>query len=149
MTDIAKPQNHDCLRGRLIQIGEANSKGFDSALPSIALVCFEEEVDDECFIETVNSLLNNGVECFCLSGKNASHLEDIVDDEIINGKFEKGYFFNKKSIPTSVHEGESIEDIAFFIETQVRLNKLNPIVNVIYDKSSEKVLAWKNVLGIV
>jgi hypothetical protein len=43
------------------------------------------------------------VESFCLSGKKASHLEDMVDDEIINGKFEKRTLFKRKSIPTIIH----------------------------------------------
>lgn len=149
MTDIVTQQKHDGLRGRFIQLGEPNNKEIESALPSIALVYFEGKVNDDSFIEVVKSLLNNGVESFCLSGKKASHLEDMVDDEIINGKFEKRTLFKRKSIPTSVHEDESIEDIVLYIETQVRLNKLNPIVNVIYDKPSETLSGWKAVLSAV
>jgi len=149
MTDIVTQQKHGALRGRFIQLGDPNNEEIESALPSIALVYFEGNVDEDSFIETVKNLLNNGVESFCLSGKKASHLEDIVDDEIINGKFEKGTLFRRKSILTSFHEDESIEDIALYIETQVRLNKLNPIVNVIYDKPSETLSGWKAVLCVV
>lgn len=147
MTNLVTQQIHDSLRGRFIKLGEGKNKKIESALPSIALVYFEEEVDDASFIEAVKNLLNNGVENFCLAGKKANHLEDIVDDEIINGGFEKGSLFKRKSIPTSVHDDESIEDIALYIETQVRLNKLNPIVNVIYDAPSETLLSWKAVLS--
>lgn len=149
MTDIVIQQKHDSLRGRFIELGELGNKEIESALPSVVLVYFEEEVDDDSFIEAVKNLLNNGVERFCLSGKKTEHLQDIVFDEIINGNFEKVGLFKRKPILVSTHADESMEDIALFIGTQVWLNKFNPILNVIYDKPSETISRWKVVLSAV
>lgn len=139
-------EKHDSLRGRFIQLIEVKNKKIESVLPSIALVYLEGEVNENSFVDAIKHLLNSGVENFCMSGKKTSYLGDIVDDEVINGKFEKRKFFKHKSILTSIHENESIEDIALYIETQVRLRKLNPIVNVIYDKPSKILSDWKAVL---
>lgn len=139
---------HEGLRGRLIQLEKAMTQQFESALPSVALVHFENEVDNDVFKKSITNLLENGVECFCISGVNASLLEDVVDDVIINGDYEKVSLFKRKSIPTSLHADESVDEIALFIETQVRLNKLNPIINVIHDAPSTTLSEWKKVLNV-
>jgi len=149
MSQQVVQEAHDGLRGRLVRLEEAAKQEFASTLPSLAVIYVEEPFDRDNFEEVIVNLLDSGVVNFCVTGKDTINVADSIDDIIINGGYEKDGWFKRKSIPTSIHQDENIVDTIQFIDTQVRLRKLNPIVNVIYDKPSDTLSDWKKVLGAV